>query len=73
MINLKTKFSRENIKYGKKLKKKLIDLGISNKELAEELGIDPRYVSKIIRGERSGRKYRKRISDILRDREKDAA
>ena len=61
-----TQIQKENIKYGKKIKKRMIDLGMSSKELAEKLEIDPRYVSKILRGERSGLKYRKRIREILK-------
>lgn len=61
-----TRIRKENIKYGKKIKKRLVDLGMSSKELAEKLEVDPRYVSKILRGERSGLKYRKKIREILK-------
>lgn len=61
-----TQIRKDNIRYGKKVKKRLIDLGMSSKELAEKLQVDPRYVSKIIRGERSGLKYRNRIREILK-------
>lgn len=61
-----TQIKKDNIRYGKKVKKRLIDLGMSSKELAEKLQVDPRYVSKIIRGERSGLKYRNRIGKILK-------
>lgn len=61
-----TQIRKENIKYGKQVKKRLVDLGMTSKDLAAKLHVDPRYISKIIRGERSGLKYRNRIREILR-------
>lgn len=61
----KTRIVKENIRFGKIVKKRLVDMNMTSKELAGILDIDPRYISKIVRGERSGLKYRKRIMEIL--------
>ena len=44
-------------KLGKTIKKRLIDLGKTQRDLAEALGIDPRYISKIVRGKVGPGKY----------------
>ena len=44
-------------KLGKKIKKRLIDLGKTQRLLAETLGVDPRYISKIVRGKVGPGKY----------------
>lgn len=54
-----------NKEFGKRVKRRLLDVGMTSRELAEILGIDPRYVSMICTGKRSGIKYRRRIMDIL--------
>lgn len=51
--------------YGKQVKKRLIDLGMTQKELAAELGVGCQYMCRILNGDRSGRKYRKDIDRIL--------
>lgn len=60
--------------YGKQIKKRLIDLGRTQTSLAEELGIAPQYLTMIIDGRRSGKKYRDDIYRILQmpSREKGA-
>lgn len=60
-----TKTQKENVMFGKKVKKRLVDKGMTSKELAEMLNVDPRYISMIICGRRSGIKYKKRIMEIL--------
>lgn len=67
-----TRIQEERIKFGKKVKKRLVDKGMTSKELARLLGVKPQYVSKIICGERSGLKYRSQIMKIL-DMTDDAA
>ena len=48
---------------GVAVKKRLIEVGKSQRQLAEELGTSSVYLSYIFYGERSGEKY---LEDILR-------
>lgn len=50
---------------GKRIKKGMIDKGITATELADMLGTRPQYINKIIHGDRSGRKYMDEIRRIL--------
>ena len=50
---------------GVKIKKALIDKGMTQVQLADQLGVNPRYINHIIHGERSGRKYMSEIIRIL--------
>lgn len=54
-----------NREFGKKVKRRLLDVGMTSRELAALLGVDPRYVSMICTGRRSGIKYRRKIMEIL--------
>lgn len=49
--------------FGKKVKVKLIELNMTQVELAELLGIKRQYLCRILNGDRSGKKY---VSDIRR-------
>lgn len=51
--------------YGKRIKKRLIDLNMTQVELARQLGIPKQYMRRIISGDRSGNTYRERIEEIL--------
>lgn len=51
--------------FGRKVKKRLIDKGMTQTELAALLGCDRPYISKILTGERSGKKYIRKIAEIL--------
>ena len=51
--------------YGVEIKKRLIDLGMEHGELAKRAGMSPQYLTYIINGQRSGKKYRKQIDLIL--------
>ena len=51
--------------YGKRIKKRLIDLNMTQVELARQLGISMQYMRRIISGDRSGNTYRERIEEIL--------
>lgn len=51
--------------FGKEVKKRLIDLDMTQVELASMLGIKKQYITKILCGERKGSKYIKEISKIL--------
>lgn len=50
---------------GKQIKKSLIDKGMTQRELADQMGTTPQYLNKILHGERSGAKYREKICELL--------
>ncbi len=52
--------------FGKKVKKRLIDMGMTQVELAERVGITDKYLSKILYGYRPGTKYVEKIKSILK-------
>ena len=54
-----------NVEFGKKVKRRLLDVGMTSRELAELLNVRPRYISSICTGRRSGIKYRRKIMEIL--------
>lgn len=51
--------------FGKKVRKKLIDRNMTQVELAAMLGCSKQYVSRILTGVRSGKKYVQEIARIL--------
>jgi transcriptional regulator with XRE-family HTH domain len=51
--------------FGEKVKQKLAEVNMTQKKLAEELGTSEVYLSMILYGERSGRKYLPHINDLL--------
>ncbi len=51
--------------WGRKVKKRLIDKGMTQVELALLVGCGKQYLHKILTGERSGRKYMGEIARIL--------
>lgn len=51
--------------YGRTIQKRLIDKGMTQVELAEYLGCDPGYLCQILYGDRTGTKYREKISELL--------
>lgn len=51
--------------FGEKVKEKLIELNMTQKRLAEQIGTSDVYLSMILYGERSGGKYIKEIKEIL--------
>ena len=50
---------------GKEIKKKLIDKGMTQVQLADRLGIGKQYLTKIMNGARSGAKYVDDICSML--------
>ena len=50
--------------FGKKVRKRLIDKGMTQVELAALLGCNKQYIHKILVGERSGKKYIEEIEDL---------
>ncbi|WP_283681250.1 helix-turn-helix domain-containing protein [Parablautia sp. Marseille-Q6255] len=51
---------------GKKIKKRLVDLDMTQRQLAASLGVNPVYITKIMNGSRTGAKYREQIAEILK-------
>lgn len=51
---------------GKKIKKRLVDLDMTQRQLAASLGVNPVYITKIMNGSRTGAKYREQITEILK-------
>ena len=51
--------------YGLTVKKRLLEIGMSQKELSEMLGISKANMSMILSGKRKGWKYREEIDYIL--------
>lgn len=51
--------------FGKRVKKRLIDLGMGHSELCEACGCGQTYMSDILTGRRSGGKYLPRICKVL--------
>lgn len=50
---------------GRQIKKQLIEKGMTQRELASAVGMTPEYLCRVIRGERSGKKYLPAIKQIL--------
>lgn len=56
---------RQMTPMGKEIKRRLVEMEMSQADLAAELGTSPQYVNHIIFGERSGEKYLEDICRIL--------
>ncbi len=54
----------------KQIKKKLIDLDMSQKELAAKLPVAPAYLNDVLSGRKTGKKYEARILQILSEEER---
>lgn len=57
---------RELTNYGKQVKHKLIEMNMTQVELAERVGTSKQYLGKILFGERSGNMYVNRIDEVLK-------
>ena len=62
---MSTQERRQAIKFGKLVKKKLIDMGMSQAELAEQLKMSRIYLCRILSGDRAGQKYKDKIMEFL--------
>lgn len=51
--------------FGILVRKRLLDLGMTQVQLAEQLGTTKNYLNRIMSGERSGKKYLSNIISIL--------
>ena len=56
---------KEAVRFGKKVKKKLIDMNMSQADLARQLNMSRFYLWRILNGDRSGKTYRDRIISVL--------
>ena len=59
------KRKRKLTPFGRSVKKKSIDMGISLKDVAKEVGTSSEYLNLIMYGERKGYKYIKKIAEVL--------
>ncbi len=57
---------RKLTSFGLKVKNRLADINMTQKELAEKLGTSNAYLSMILYGERSGKKYLDKIKSLLK-------
>ena len=51
--------------FGEKIKERLIELNITQKKLAQQIGTSDVYLSMILYGERTGEKYIKAMMEYL--------
>lgn len=56
---------RELTAFGMMVKKRLIELNMTQRQLAETVGIGEVYLNVVLHGERSGRKYKQAIIEYL--------
>ena len=59
------KSKRKLTPFGVTVKKRLIDIGMTQAELAQKVGTTRMYLNLIFHGERSGEKYRDKIVKVL--------
>lgn len=64
---------RKLTEFGKSVKKRLIEIDMTQVELAEILGTTKQYLTKVLTGERAGTKYKDRIEKILSLNSREAA
>lgn len=56
---------RELTQYGKQVKHKLIEMNMTQVDLAEQIGTSKQYLGKILFGERAGTMYLEKIDQVL--------
>lgn len=47
--------------FGISVKKRLVEMNMTQRELAKEIGINENYLTDVLKGRRSGKKYREAI------------
>lgn len=57
--------SRQLTPFGMEIKKALLSLGMTQRQLAGSVGVSPVYLNRIIFGERPGDKYVRQIITVL--------
>ena len=63
---MKTKTSN----FGREIKKRLIDIGMTQRELALKVGMHEGSLTAVVNGRRSGKKYKESILKVLYGEEK---
>ena len=61
----KKRKKRELTPFGKAVKKKLIDMGMTQGQLEKEIGAPFNYVTQMLYGEKLGLKYIPKIAEVL--------
>lgn len=56
---------RELTPIGKVVKKRLIEVGITHRQLAQQIGTSEQYLNAILFGARSGKKFLPKIARVL--------
>lgn len=51
--------------FGKEIKIRLIQLNMTQRSLADKVGVNENYLTDIVNGRRSGKKYRTAITAVL--------
>lgn len=59
--------------FGKIIKKRLIELDMSQAELADLLGVSRQNLCRMLKGKRPGYKYRNKMLEVLKLNENDVA
>lgn len=57
---------RKLSEFGRLVNERLVELNITQKQLAQMIGTSEAYLSMILHGERSGKKYRDKIEKFLK-------
>ena len=63
----KTHCPAERAELGREIKKRMIDLGISQRELARRVPMRYQYLNAMLKGNKSGDKYWPRVLEVLDD------
>ncbi|MFT9496338.1 helix-turn-helix domain-containing protein [Anaerosolibacter sp.] len=61
----KTRAKRALTKFGIKVKKRLVEMNMEQRELAKALGVSDSYLADVLRGDKKGLKYQDAINEIL--------
>lgn len=58
----------ESKNFGIEVKKRLLDMGMKQTELAEKIGVSESYISEVLSGKRESLNARKKILSIIKER-----
>jgi DNA-binding XRE family transcriptional regulator len=57
--------SNSSLFFGMEVKKRLVELNMTQRELAKKIGVNENYLTDTLRGRRSGKKYQAAIKFVL--------
>lgn len=60
----------ESKSFGIEIKKRLLDIGMKQAELAEKIGVSESYISEVLSGKREAFDTRRKIVSIIEDTER---